>query len=403
MNTERFLRWFAFAYSGIFFSSIPIYAGLYVWAYQPIHFIVVALLILSFMTLMPGALTVRIDVPIIKWAFSYMAVCFFWYAMFGGGDTEPLRKRILGAIFLIMSYTLFSQSNATVRVARFAVLCCVLIGAVIYVYDISHPFTFVPASSELANPGRAAGLYVNANHAAAAMVLGYVLTIGLVPERWKVLFTYIAFGATILTVSRAGILAFAVVLVLLVFSRLMSVRGAVVAVALLTGTGYLIIRVVQNLFPGLHLDTSRLIERAAWFLDPTQQVDLSQSDRTTIVAETWARIAQHPYLGNGFGYTESRISDIPTHDLYILLMSDFGLWGCLLVPAFAWACVSSARGESGRLRFPFVSLILIIALFDHGPFVSYYFLTASALMAAISDRSSALNELAAPAGVLRTA
>jgi hypothetical protein len=113
-----------------------------------------------------------------------------------------------GLAFLLLCYLLFQDEVASF-VARRAVLGCLVLAIAINLFEVVYPGTF---SNTL---GRAAGLYINPNSSAFALNAGLILTVGLLSSRMRVVLL-IAVGAAVLaTMSRAGILIFGAVALVL--------------------------------------------------------------------------------------------------------------------------------------------------------------------------------------------
>ena len=88
--------------------------------------------------------------------------------------------------------------------------------------------------------------------------------------------------------------------------------------------------------------------------------DYSTEDRFLLLREAVAMIAASPWTGHGTGASYLWALDRSSHNVYLNLMVDHGLWGCLLVPALFAAL---ARGT--RLCGLFIGAWLILGCVSH--------------------------------------
>src|SRR4029078_9922083 len=99
-----------------------------------------------------------------------------WQPAARRGAWKELNARVLTVVSLVSMVGVFSTRDA-VRWARWSVFVAVCLALAVNGYELFNPKTF----SEVM--GRSAGLYMNPNQAAAALVAGLALTLGIVPER----------------------------------------------------------------------------------------------------------------------------------------------------------------------------------------------------------------------------
>ncbi|HEY8053931.1 MAG TPA: hypothetical protein VIE42_14140, partial [Steroidobacteraceae bacterium] len=196
----------------VLFSNLPVYVYTFVVpAIVPMHWLIV-LFGLTALTL-AGVDRSAVDrAPVfLATLVCYACLCLTWYVAQGGGDPVVLRGRLLGLAVCGASYLAFATSTAALQAARRALAVMVVMCVVLNIWDITHPYTLIPVTSEFATVGRAAGLFINPNQAGAALVAGFTLSVGVVPRRWR--FVYLATVAlgVGLTFSRAAILGLALV------------------------------------------------------------------------------------------------------------------------------------------------------------------------------------------------
>lgn len=377
--------WLARAWICVFFSNLPIYIGLFVFPpIQPLHWIV-ALSGTTLVFLMRPRSTAKdrsLAFPLAM--LGYLALCLAAYVLQGGGDPVVLRQRVLGVVVAILSYSCFTASEGAVLAARRALVWIMLFSVAVNVYDITHPLTLVPADSEFATLGRAAGLFMNPNQAGAALVLGFALSLGAVPPRWRVIYAVLVTGGVALTLSRGALVGLAMVYAALFFEGRTLRAGQVVKIMTLSAAaGYVFWLIFSaELQSRFNIDPSLILDRVLWILDPSGRADFSQEERVELAERGWLQFLASPYFGNGLGSTELWELRTSTHNLYLMLASDFGIVGLFVLPVLLAAVIrSDVMSLTGGVAATF---LLFWALLSHNVLSEYYMLLAMSLMAAVS-------------------
>jgi O-antigen ligase len=382
-------EWLARMWVLALFSNIPVYVGIFVFPLvQPLHWIA-ALSALTLLMLARPASTSRDRVLGFPVAMSvYLALCLATYVAQGGGDPVVLRQRFLGVLVAVLSYFCFTASERALLAARRILVWVVLFSVAVNVYDITHPLTLVPADSEFATLGRAAGLFMNPNQAGAALILGFALSLGVVAPRWRVVYAVMVTGGVVLTLSRGALVGLALIYAVLMFEGKTLRRGQVTKVVALTaGAGYVFWLVfAAELLSRFSIDPSLVLDRILWILDPTGRADFSQEERVGLAERGWLQFVASPYFGNGLGSTELWELRTSTHNLYLMLASDFGIAGWFVLPLLLLAAVRrDVLSLTGGVAAAF---LLFWALLSHNVLSEYYILLAMSLMAAVSASGS---------------
>jgi O-antigen ligase len=129
------------------------------------------------------------------------------------------------------------------------------------------------------------------------------------------------------------------------------------------------------------------LDRLEWILDPTGRSDFSQEERVELLERGWAQFLTSPLVGNGVGSTELWEERYSTHNMYVLLASDFGFIGLLILPCIVLAAVGSrAAGFSDAAVAG--QFLLFWGLFSHNVLSEYYLLVVIGLIAALSRGDS---------------
>ncbi len=369
----------------VLFSNLPIYLATFILPFaQPIHYIapLAAGSVLAFAR-PAGA---RVEWPMLYPVslVLYAVVCLAYYLAFGGGDPAILRQRLLGILVGILAYYCFISSAEALYAARRALVWVVLGSVAINFFDIMNPLTLVPADSEFANLGRAAGFYINANQAGAALVLGFTLSVGVVAPRWRVAYALAVVGGVIVTLSRGALLGLVMVFSLLfVEGRTLGRREVGTVFLAAVAAAYVVWRVLASeLESRFGIDPTLVIDRILWILDPSGRADFSQEERVTLLERGWMQFVVSPFYGNGIGSTELWEMRTSTHNFYVMLASDFGLLGLFTLPV-----VLLAASGMKLLSFAYAGVALFLlfwGLLSHNILDSFPMIIAISLCAAVA-------------------
>lgn len=380
----------------IFYTNIPTY--LYVLEYSSITplfwislFAVVVAVTISFKLYYGDkAFDIASIKPLLYWAFIFLEISVLWYICSNQSEivNKTFRMRILGIIFFFLFLLMLYDDEKLLTKARWVVFLSVLIAVANNVYDVLVPFSFVPLDREFANPGRAAGLYMNANQAGGALILGMMLTVGLLSNKCRTLYVFFVLFGLLLTFSRAALLGWLIVCVMLMMQDIVSKKSCIVGLGIVT----LIISLTLPLLPNFlqseaGMDSANILERIDWIFNPLGIQDFSIQERKEVAELSWKMFADNPFIGNGLGSTEAWSERGSTHNMYLYFMADHGILGIIILPLFALAVVWGARGKARQTALPFFVFVLFWGFFSHNLVQEYYFLISFALMAAMSIQS----------------
>lgn len=404
-RSEGLRRWSAFLvilWIAAFYSNIPVYANLFmVPPIQPVHWMYFLGLASLALWLRPSFWQFPFNAALPGWIVGYCTVCLTWFAGFGGGDTTVLRQRIIALLFLFAIYAVVSASASAVLAARRTIVAVVIGTVAINAYDISHPFVLIPLESEFATAGRAAGLYANPNPSGAALVLGFTLSVGIVPLRWRAAYLMYVGVGVVLTLSRGAMLGLVLVVGLLWWRRVLTTRAIVGAtiIGLLAGW-WAAIMLLPAIAESAGIDGAFVMDRLMWMVNPGSSVSFSELERAYVAEKGWLQFLNAPILGNGVGSTELWDARASTHNIYITLLSDFGVIGAFVLPLLVVAVTRGRNRSATPERAAFACFVLFWGVVSHNLLNEYYFLIAFATMAAMCSTklSIGLGSEGVPAG-----
>lgn len=346
---------------------------------------VLAFIILSLPVLFSQVMTSDIlREPIVAWCFGFAWVTTVWF-IFGAQSEmawQEVRWRVLAILEMLSFLAIFMNVRANLF-ARLTIVVAVHVGTVINFYELFNPMSFSNVF------GRSAGLYINANTSAEALVLGMILGITALPTWYRGVFILIAGTGVFVTYSRAGLIGWLIAVGGLMVGRFIgtthAVRTGLIALFLI---GVVLLPKADQILATLDRAgslTAGTQERLAWLMDPLGVDDASSSGRKAIAQEAWERVAEQPFLGGGTGAVHNGL-DIPPHNQFLSHMVDHGVLGALLLPLLMVALIWRAEGESRRVGFIFSCAVLWFCFFTHTMLNNAHSLLLFALAAALASK-----------------
>jgi O-antigen ligase len=217
-----------------------------------------------------------------------------------------------------------------------------------YWHDFLTPFFYVPAGTPFSNPGRGAGLFINANQAGTALVVMGIIAMPFVSKRWHALILLVVLLGVVPTFSRSAIL-FALIAAGVWIWHERSQRWNVVFI--LVGLPLIISLGVQLFDIGIasrEINTSNVTDRVAFFTNFGGAADSSADERQYVAALSWQKFTEHPLTGLGVGVTDALSNDWgyhqSTHNMFLRLMVEQGILGGAMYLVFLMLIFARGRG-----------------------------------------------------------
>lgn len=393
-------------YAAVFFfyANIPIYLVLVGYSSTPPSFwigLFAAVILLSLTSKLfarDQVSEITCSKPLLYWAFFFIMINLvsFFFSDPSEIVIKTLERRILSAFVILLFFTALEDDGGLQRKVRWVLLLAVLIAIADNIYDFMNPSLFVPLDNEFANPGRAAGFYLNANQAGAALVLGMILTIELLPKKIRTLYLYIVLIGILLTFSRTALIGWILVTLILLFQNVLNKKQFIAGIAIATFIILLILNqlteidLIDKLSEGINLPN--ITERIDWISNPLTTEDASLDERRVVFKRAWEMFLNHPLIGNGIGSTLTWNEEISTHNTYLYFMADYGVIGLFILPLLLLASIWRASGEARQTALPFLAFVTLFGFFSHNIVEEYYFLISFAIMASMSARSRISNK-----------
>lgn len=323
---------------------------------------------------------------ILFWCLGYLLIGVISYFVFSPSESSyrALIDSSFSSIFLLITTSLLMDQRVQ-HWARVSLAIAVLIGVLNNCYQIFRPDAFAGLVE-----GRTAGLYMDPNDCAYALVVGMILTVSLFPQKLRIPWILIIGVGVALTFSRGGALSWILVVMMMGVTRIITYKQAgfwiLVIGVLLLGTVFV---GSSNDLSGGFTDAN-LMERVDGILHRETLNDPSVIERKGIMGKAWEMFLEHPVFGQGIGSTfDFSVTGftVSTHNMYLLHAAEYGLFGLPIVPLALLAFAGWAFGETKRVANVFIFFILFASLFSHTVLDQRSYLVAFAFMGAMSVTS----------------
>jgi O-antigen ligase len=277
------------------------------------------------------------------------------------GALQALRDVFAGLGFVVL-VRILARSPGAGRVAVRLIGYCVVAGVALVLYDLTHPLKlgrFV---------GRGSGLYLNPNIAGAALVFGFIVSVGSVRSRWRAAFAVLTMIGVIATLSRGAMLACGVVVMIVLAYRMIRVRalvGSLLVAAILVASPLLLPSVREKVSALASSGIVRQLLRLNVTSSEVRGTDVSVQARLEVTEQSLALFRDHPLLGAGLAATSEWYLSESTHNMYLRFLAELGILGLLLYPAAAIAALWQPGRRWNGQQVAFLAFWLLWGLFSH--------------------------------------
>lgn len=326
--------------------------------------------------------------PLFFWCVVFLGLTAILYAVVPTSYFQQVKERIRDVLLLVTLTSIFLMLRDQLGFLRKALLFAVLMGVLINMISIVHSNFLLRNLYEYA--ARPAGLYINPNESATALIVGMILSITILPMRWRIIYAAIVFVGVLATFSREAVFGWFIVTTIFCFFGVIGWKklslwttafvGASLSIALLLAKYKVINFYVADYY---HQNLKRLV----WFVSGSRH-DPSLDSRLDLVKQSWNLFLKHPWIGNGIGSTEHWGLHYSTHNMYLYFMDDYGVVGLFLYPSLVWCIFRDSEGEVRKIAWCMAIFLLFWGMFDHNVTRNYYSLFAMSLMAVMSRVSS---------------
>ena len=324
---------------------------------------------LTLIMFLPGLkLGVLLSRPLLGWTAGYVLLSAAWV-----GHADNLESAIDGWMMVVTTGLLVVTALLAYPSVAFrsrvwtAMLWAALILAVLSVVEeYSQAAAYVFAEAGQGIEGRAAGLFLNPNIAAQALIMILACLMAHGSPRANVIALALSAIGMLLTFSRGGILAW-VVLAVAATARGRLPKWFILVLATCAALFFLMgDSILEALSAWIAPENRNSLERLAWLLGQGELTDFSAGEREAVASFAWQQFLASPVLGHGVGYMWVWTADAGTHNLFLRFMVEYGTLGILIFPLFLIASVRSSVLGSDRAWMWFVACIAVmLSMFSH--------------------------------------
>lgn len=306
--------------------------------------------------------------------------------------TQELETRILTVLFLLVMTLIFSGEPIVSKYARYTLFIAIFITIFNNFSELLDPLAF----NGFNETGRPAGFYKDPNKSGAALIMGMIFSIGLLPKKYRLPYFLLVFIGALITFSRGASLCLVILLILFIVKRLIpisqlySILSLLIILFFLGNAGNYLINQASELGI-LNHSIEKRIEAITNFADPQAREADDGSSRSDIASVAWRSFFEKPFFGHGIGYIREWGEILP-HNMYLTFMIEHGFLGATILPLLVLVITENASGEAKNLSLFFGSFILIWSLFSNTVLEDREVLMMFALLA-VSSKSSSLRKL----------
>jgi O-antigen ligase len=340
----------------IFLTNWPTYNYLVRGGPAPLrYYYLLGLCALAVLAVRPGGAATLVREKLMWWFAFFVISGLAWLLLsqdFPDIADRQWRLRVLSAYFFCATFLVALVARRSV-LALFMLFAVCIVGALNW-FDVLYPSVLVPPIVDGAVPGRGAGMFINANAAAALILMASIVVVPHVNMRLRAAILLLAVLGIAPTFSRFGFIGVVLLICAMMSTRMLD-RGQrlilLVAVPVLIAAGLMY---QQSVRQNPNADRN-IAERLAWFESFGREADFSTRERAYVARRAWESVVESPVLGHGVGATLSRGQRVGTHNMYLLLMAEQGVFGLalylsliVLLARSGWRLARAARDAHGR-------------------------------------------------------
>ncbi len=327
-----------------------------------------------------------LSTPLSIWCYGYFAIAAISAVVVPKVtiETNAFSDAAVWAVSVVVLQVVLSGDERYQLFARQAIFVALLAAFAIGGYDFLNPGQIVPLDHPLSNPGRAGGLYVNANTAGFALIVGTILTVTLLPARFRAMQIAITTASVLITFSRGALLVWVVVLTAIAFQRIVTMRSLVVSHIALVIVGSIFGATIS----AVQIDQSsvnNLLARLDWLSNPWLIQDDSGLERAEVLRLGWVYFLDSPAFGHALGITRVWEDRGGTHNMYLELLVQFGALGPLLLAWLFYGVAYKTTAISKKINIALVMAFALWGLFSHNLLTDYAIPLAFALVSAMGN------------------
>ncbi len=320
--------------------------------------------------------------PLMRWVTLYSVINLIWIILPNSyASSTNISNFFIEIMYLSTLAVLLHFDDKNLTIARTAILFITTVSIFNHILELFVPGIFYSEDSLTKIVGRSSGFYGNSTGAGEAIILGMILSYGLVPQKLKVFFLLFALLGVIPTFSRAAIAAWFIIVFILIMTQAIKKQVALtlgIILLVLMAIALPIFITFLDIFLGDYAEN--ILTRLDFFSSKTTIADGSSQSRLTVAKAAFGYFSDNPLLGAGHSFTEHWEHSVSTHNLYLLHMVQFGLIGIFIYPFLILSIIWKAEGEAKKTSLAFAVFLLLIGFTSHNVLNGFHTLLAIAVM-----------------------
>lgn len=362
------------------------------------YFIILGLMIIYYIT---QKKKIYLNKGLLLWVILYFVINTIYLMQSGMGGME-YKFYIPSVVWLLAFITmslLYNLDTDNLTVTRRSIVIALLIGVLLLLYDFTHPgFFTADYVVNFDNNGRAVATYGNQNAVGAIFILGLVLTIDIIPNKFKYLYIVILFVGVLTTVSRSNIMIYFIILTIMAIQNKISRVATVWLLSIITLLIFwLALFGLDILREEFNIEFSESVTSRLEFFVDTKHSDTSDTnERQAVLKTALYMFADKPIFGNGIGSSRLWKYKVGPHNTFALTWADFGLIGVLIIPSFLfftiYETIRSSRKEDRDIAILFIFYFTFSSFFSHNMLEQVFNLCGAVIIATLGIKNKLYKE-----------
>jgi O-antigen ligase len=339
-------------------------------------YVLPVLFLIPLLALRPAAALRIFREPVFWWFSAYVGLGVVWLLLLDPGDVAQQQWQLRMLAWVHFSAICILLLEARRGVIALVIVGCIALAALFNYVDVIIPYRFVPKGFPGSTPERGAGLFMNANIAAAFVLTATIAALPYVPMRFRAVIMVLAVAGVAPCFSRFG---FTFVVLLVLMAMFLRVLNRVQVLLVLLSIPVMIAALglyYQVLLSGPETNVENIQNRLAWFESLGRGDDESVEGRADAALRAWDMFMDDPLLGHGIGATSHAIQVLGTHNMYLMLMAEQGIFGLglylSLILMLAWrgwalrnAAAPAGAHDAGAALLMFAAFLAAYGLSNH--------------------------------------
>lgn len=385
----------------IIFLNTLIFIGYAKYSPIPAYMIYVITTALLYAYYMSTQTKIRINIYLAGWMMFYLSVygIYFIGDMASSSAWREFKYPLYFSFFLGSMTLVYGLDDKNCSFSRKIIAFSGIIGVIMLGIDYFDPGYFMQdLNTEDITGGRAAALYGNANIAAAIMNLVLILSIDIIPKKYRLLFIIIIFFGIFFTMSRSNIMIFLALCIVFFAQKKINLLGLMTTIiSIFIFATWLSLGGFDYLSENYDLKVSQDMQNRVAFFKADKNTDMSNTnERLEVLKAALNLFMDHPITGVGIGATTGGRTflwphNVGPHNTFAANWAEFGLLGVLFIPLLLFSSTYlifiGNNKELKQLAVLFIIFFVTQSFFSHNMLEQPYQLAAAVMLSVLGVKN----------------